>query len=87
VAFRCRLVWGTVSVGIGTEGRLFVTHLYDLARSLHDRHSETAVFLCAERRPDGHRTFRVLPAEPLSTSYGEDLYQQIFAADANQAVR
>jgi hypothetical protein len=36
------------------------------------------LFLRAERRPDGHRTFRLLPGEPLPTSYGEDLYQEVF---------
>jgi hypothetical protein len=64
---------------------VFVTHLYDLARSLNDRHAETAVFLRAERLADGRRSFRVAPAEPLSTSYGEDLYEQVFGVDAEAA--
>ena len=38
------------------------------------------LFLRAERRPGGHRTFRLLPGEPLPTSYGEDVYQQVFGA-------
>lgn len=60
---------------------LIVTHLYDLAHSLHEHHSSDAVFLRAQRDPDGHRSFRLLPAEPLDTSYGQDLYQQIFTEE------
>jgi hypothetical protein len=41
--------------------------------------SET-LFLRAERQPGGHRTFRLLPGEPLPTSYGEGLYQEVFGA-------
>ncbi len=56
----------------------FVTHLFDLANSIHGQQLETALFLRAERRPDGGRTFRILPNEPLSTSYGEDSYRRVF---------
>ena len=41
--------------------------------------SEQALFLRAERLDDGRRTFRVLPGEPMPTSYGHDLYSRIFA--------
>lgn len=61
---------------------LLVTHLYSLARGLYDGGSFPAIFLRAERREDGIRTFRLIEAEPLQTSFGEDLYQQIFGADA-----
>lgn len=57
----------------------FVTHLYDLAHSLFDMGLPNALFLQAERRPDGQRTFRLCPGEPTRTSYGEDLYSRIFA--------
>lgn len=56
----------------------FVTHLYDLAKRSHAENAGTALFLRAERRPDGQRTFRLLEGEPLPTSYGQDLYQQVF---------
>ena len=37
---------------------------------------------CArERRPDGQRTFRLPEGEPLPTSYGEDLYRQVFGPE------
>jgi len=57
---------------------LYVTHLYEFARGLFDRRIEDAIFLRAERSADGTRTFRLLEGEPLETSYGEDLYRQIF---------
>jgi len=56
----------------------FVTHMYELARSLLGR--DDALYLRAERLPDGTRTFKLIPAEPSETSYGEDLYREIFAA-------
>jgi DNA mismatch repair ATPase MutS len=57
----------------------FVTHLFDLADSLYRQQLGTALFLRAERRPHGGRTFRVLPDEPLPTGYGEDSYRRVFA--------
>jgi hypothetical protein len=57
-----------------------VTHLYDLARRLHEEFGEKAIFLRPERLPDGKRTFRLIPGEPLPTSYGVDLYRSIFTS-------
>jgi hypothetical protein len=57
---------------------IFVTHLYDLAERMYATHDPATLFLRAERRPDGHRTFRLPPGEPLPTSYGQDLYQSVF---------
>jgi DNA mismatch repair ATPase MutS len=58
----------------------FVTHLYDLAHGLYAEDRGDALFLRAERRPDGGRTFRVMAGEPLPTSHGEDSYRRIFGA-------
>jgi DNA mismatch repair ATPase MutS len=63
----------------------FVTHLFDLARSFHSAQADSALFLRAERRDDEKRTFRVLGGEPLPTSYGHDLYRQIFEAESETA--
>jgi MutS domain V len=57
---------------------VFVTHLYDLAHSFHAQQPGTALFLRAEREPDGRRTYKLLEGEPLRTSYGEDSYRRIF---------
>ena len=64
---------------------VFVTHLYDLAHSLHARGDPAMVFLRAERGANGTRSFRVVPGEPLSTSFGQDLYRQIFATTQEPA--
>jgi hypothetical protein len=58
---------------------VFVTHLFEFAHGMFDRVQGDTLCLRAERRPDGTRTFRLVPAEPLETSYGEDLYREIFA--------
>jgi len=60
----------------------FVTHMYDLARSFHGQQLDAALFLRAQREPDGRRTFRLVEGEPLPTSYGEDCYQRIFGSEA-----
>jgi len=56
----------------------FVTHMYDLAHGFHAKQPGNALFLRAERQPDGRRTFRLTEGEPLPTSYGEDSYRRIF---------
>jgi MutS domain V len=57
---------------------LFVTHLYNFARSVCDQKMGNTIFLRAERRPDGTRPFKLIEADPLQTSYGGDLYKEIF---------
>jgi DNA mismatch repair ATPase MutS len=56
----------------------FVTHLYEFAHGFYERSMEGGIFLRAERKPDGGRSFRLIEGEPLQTSYGEDLYKNIF---------
>ncbi|MFT4063612.1 MutS-related protein [Paraburkholderia sp.] len=63
---------------------VLVTHLFTLANGLHAEDPHPKMFLRAERRDDGVRTFRLVEAEPLQTSFGEDLYRQIFG-DAQAA--
>lgn len=58
----------------------FVTHLYEFAHRLYLKRMGNAVFLRAQRQPDGARTFRITEGEPLQTSYGEDLYEKVFGA-------
>jgi hypothetical protein len=58
---------------------LFVTHLHEFARGLYETSMEDTLFLRAERQADGTRTFRLVPGAPLETSYGEDLYERVFA--------
>lgn len=59
----------------------YVTHLYEFAHGLIDKKRNNATFLRAERQTGGVRTFKIIEGEPLQTSYGEDLYNEIFRAD------
>jgi len=56
----------------------YVTHLYEFARGFFEMGDNGALFLRAERQPDGTRTFRLTEGQPLETSYGEDLYREVF---------
>ncbi len=56
----------------------FVTHLYEFAHGFEDTKVGNVIFLRAERKDDGARTFRLTEGKPLQTSYGEDLYNEIF---------
>ena len=65
-----------------------VTHLFELSERLYRGGAADALFLRAERRADGQRTFKVVEGEPLSTSFGQDLYAQIFGtSDKAEVVR
>lgn len=61
---------------------LFVTHMYELTRSLYATQKDGTLFLRAGRQVNGERTFKITEGKPLQTSYGEDLYKEIFAASA-----
>jgi len=77
-----QLVRALIEAGIKV---FFVTHLFDLAHGFYRQELKTALFLRAERKPDGHRTFRLLEGEPLPTSYGEDSYRRIFDTEREPA--
>ncbi|MEO7122070.1 MAG: hypothetical protein ABI400_02920 [Lacisediminihabitans sp.] len=55
---------------------VFVTHQYDLAHSFV-KDSTSTRFLRADRE----RTFKLVEGEPLTTSFGGDLYKRIFQED------
>lgn len=55
----------------------FVTHQFDFADGFHRESPDRTLFLRAPRQPDGQRTFRLEVAEPLPTSFGEDIYHRI----------
>jgi hypothetical protein len=63
---------------------VFVTRLYALAHGLYEQKTQAMMFLRAERRPDGEHTFRLTEAEPLQTSYGEDLYRRILLSQGDE---
>lgn len=57
-----------------------VTHLYELAHGFFKRDVGNVLFLRAERA----RTFKLVEGEPLPTSFGDDLYNTIFAAASDR---
>lgn len=61
---------------------VFVTHQYEFANAFHAAHPHWAYFLRAERGEGGARTFKLVESGPLPTSYGEDLYREIFEASS-----
>jgi DNA mismatch repair ATPase MutS len=58
---------------------LFVTHLHALAQKWYEAGRSDTLFLRAERLADGSRSFKVVEGSPLETSFGVDLYREIFA--------
>ncbi len=64
---------------------VFVTHLAEFSRTLFEERRDDTLFLRAERLADGTRTFRIRPGAPLETSYGPDLYAQVFGRGAGRA--
>jgi len=69
----------TALVGCGIKV-FFVTHLYEFAFRLRETAPDT-IFLNAERRSDGKRTFHIVAGEPSETSYGRDLYARVFGSE------
>ena len=58
-----------------------VTHLYELARRLQADDRDDTLFLRARREEDGTRPYRIEPGSPEPTSYGRDLYLDIFGEE------
>jgi len=57
-----------------------VSHLYELTRGFVELGRDDVLFLRAERLEDGSRTFRIVPGEPLASSFAADLFQEIFGS-------
>lgn len=63
---------------------VYVTHQYEFAHAFHAADPPWAYFLRAERGEGGARTFKLVERGPLPTSYGEDLYREIFEASSSR---
>ena len=61
---------------------VFVTHLHHLAEGLHAEGHDAMLFLRAQRQADGRRTFKLAEGEPLPTSHGADLFEEVFGRSA-----
>lgn len=63
---------------------IFVSHLYQFTHAFYEGKTDRTLFLRAERKTDGTRTYKLSEGEPLDTSYGVDLYNRIFVADGGK---
>lgn len=54
----------------------YVTHMYDFASRF--KNYPEVLFLEAERKEDGERTFRIVESHPTFTSYAIELYKRVF---------
>lgn len=57
---------------------IFVTHMYALAEDFNGQTKIKTCFLRPDRDAGGQRSFKILPGKPQTTSFGQDLYSQIF---------
>ena len=71
-----QIVEGLIDSGLRVVS---VTHLYEFSHNLAAAARPDVLFLRAERLPDGGRTFRIVPGDPLPTSHGEDIWTAVFA--------
>jgi DNA mismatch repair ATPase MutS len=55
----------------------FVTHQFDFANGFHSQRAESTLFLRAERQSEGQPSYKLAVAEPLPTSFGEDVYYRL----------
>jgi len=62
---------------------VFVSHQFAFTHGFYERRLDSALFLRADRQEDGRRTFKLIEGEPLSTSFGEDVYREIFLDEAD----
>ena len=56
----------------------FVTHMYDLSKSIYNKYNDKASFLFASRHADGSRDYHLKHELPNKSSYALDLYEKIF---------
>jgi len=65
---------------------VFVSHQFTFTHGFFDKRLDSALFLRANRLEDGQRTFKLIEGEPLSTSFGQDVYRHVFPADFESGV-
>lgn len=57
---------------------IYVTHFFDFAKIMEDKSLDGTRFLVAQRNKDGTRPYTLLPSSPIQTSFGMDIYREIF---------
>ena len=69
-----QVVSALLDVGITV---FFVTHQFDFADGFNRQRAAATLFLRAERRAEGQRSYKLAVADPLPTSFGEDVYYEV----------
>jgi len=64
---------------------IFVTHFYEIQRWLMENRRDDVLFLRAERKEDGTRTYRIIPGALEKTSYADEVYSKIFSEELLKA--
>jgi hypothetical protein len=77
------LVGALLEIGVCVA---YVTHSFELGDRFERGATRDMLFLRAGRTDAGERTFKLMPAPPSPTGYGEDLYRQIFRRDPPRKV-
>ncbi len=65
----------------------FVSHQFAFTNAMCGSRGDSTLFLRADRQEDGRCTFRLIVGEPLATSFGEDVYREVFLRDAAEQDR
>jgi DNA mismatch repair ATPase MutS len=67
---------------------IFVTHFFQFSGQRYQMKRDSDLFLRANREADGSRSFRLVTAPPLTTSFGQDIYRKIFEnADITEVLK
>jgi hypothetical protein len=77
------IAWQVVGALLEAGVRVFfVTHQYEFAHRCFVERARDTLCLRAERRADGARTYKLNEGAPLPTSFGQDLYREVFGEAA-----
>ncbi len=63
---------------------IFVSQQFAFANAFYHRGLANALFLRANRLEDGVRTFKLVKGAPLGSSFGEDVYREVFSTAAGE---
>ncbi len=58
---------------------IYVTHFYEFAKNMERKDLPGVHFFAAQRQADGTRRFSIEPALPQRTSFGMDIFDQVFS--------
>ncbi|NLO48249.1 MAG: hypothetical protein GX111_08035 [Clostridiales bacterium] len=60
---------------------IYVTHFYSVSSELYEKKLPGAMFLAAKRNEDGSRPYMITTAAPSKTSFGLDIFREVFCLE------